>query len=109
MIPVSVSAYSTYFTEDGFEYTIKNSEAIVVGYSGTDTSLNIPNEINGYSVTEVEDNAFAECTTLTEVKLPYSIKTIGSGTFANCTKLKSINIPYNTNEIGAYALRDVLN
>ncbi len=58
------------------------------------TGVDIPS-----TVTEIDDNAFFDCTRLTEITLPEGITRIGSGAFSSCHSLKSINIPQATREI----------
>ncbi|MCD8208369.1 MAG: leucine-rich repeat protein [Bacteroidales bacterium] len=52
------------------------------------------------AVTEIADNAFANCTGITEVVLPDGIKTLGKQAFYCCTALTSINLPEGLIEIG---------
>ncbi len=51
--------------------------------------------INGVShtVTEVADNAFANCVNLTAVTIPDSVTVIGDSAFTNCSKLSSVDMP----------------
>ena len=44
-------------------------------------------------VTDIGQNAFANCTSLTEVVLPSTLRTVNSGAFKGCTALKSIALP----------------
>ena len=87
------------------DYTIENGK--ITGYSGNETSLIIPsyyntiniNEVDytieqeGTTITEIGDNAFANCSTLASVELPSTITKIGSGAFSNCTNLINISVP----------------
>ena len=41
----------------------------------------------------IHDNAFADCTSLTELVLPKSVMRIGAGAFSNCSALESFVIP----------------
>jgi hypothetical protein len=58
--------------------------------------LSYKNEVNEAiieeGVTNVGENAFAECSNLTSVTLPESMKKISEGAFAMCASLSSINI-----------------
>ena len=53
----------------------------------------VPNFRNGFSVTAIANNAFANCTLISKLVIPDSIKTIGSSAFAGCTSLKEIELP----------------
>lgn len=44
-------------------------------------------------VTEVTDEAFNGCSSLTEIVLPSTVKTIGRLAFKGCKALKSVNVP----------------
>ena len=50
----------------------------------------------------IPDNAFRNCTHLTDIGIPSSIETIGSGVFHGCTSLTEVYIPSTVTEIGAY-------
>ena len=61
------------------------------------------------SVTEVEDNAFYNCTQLKEVVFNNGLKKIGRAAFDHCTSLSSITFPSTVIEIGSYAFEDCIN
>lgn len=88
--------------------------------------LIIPSEIDGYKVTKIGANAFAEnyvytnvtvpdgvvsigesafesCRSIKTVTMPDGIADIGSRAFASCDKLLSINIPNSVQSIGSFA------
>ena len=50
--------------------------------------------------TSIGDNAFKQCTAMTEIIIPNSILTIGASVFVNCDGLSSINIPDSVTSIG---------
>ena len=54
------------------------------------TKVKIPAIYNGYPVTEIADNAFANCTLLTKIDIPYTVKKVGNNAFANCKNLEKI-------------------
>lgn len=72
-------------------------------YPNTSGTVSIPSEINGFTVTAIEDNAFSDCTALTNVTIPNSIISIGTFAFARCTGLSKIIIPKSVTFIGNYA------
>jgi hypothetical protein len=51
------------------------------------------------SVTHIDDNVFAFCTSLNEITIPDGVTSIGDGAFFNCKSLTSITIPDNVTYI----------
>ena len=64
------------------------------------TTLNIPESIDGVSVTIIDEYGFSECKNLETVNLPDTIEIISKNAFAGCTNLKNINLPKKLNTIG---------
>ena len=64
------------------------------------TQVHIPN-----GVTSIEKGAFFGCTGLTSVILPDSVTSIAEDAFASCANLASIQIPDGVTTIGARAFR----
>ena len=58
------------------------------------TSITIPN-----SVTSIGKNAFYVCIGLTSIEIPNSVTAIGTNAFHNCTRLTSITIPNSVTTI----------
>ena len=59
--------------------------------------------IIGDKVTEIGNNAFYGCTSLTSVTIGNSITSIGDYAFSGCTSLTSVTIPDSVTSIGRYA------
>ena len=55
------------------------------------------------SITEIGDEAFRNCTNITELTLPESLTTIGSGAFKGCTGLTGLTLPESLTTIGSGA------
>jgi len=69
-------------------------------YSGSGAiSTGIKTLTLGEKVTALPDNAFADCTSLTSVVIPYSVKSIGSSAFAGCSGLTSFKVADGESEI----------
>ena len=62
-------------------------------YNGGDSDLIIPETIDGYTVTSINGNAFANNNDLTSVTIPDSVTDIGSGAFQFCENLTSVTLP----------------
>ena len=80
---------------------IKSSDAS--GYVG---NIIIPAQVvytNTYNVTNIQSDAFKECTGLTSVTINASVTNIDWETFKDCTNLTSVTIPSSVTFIGNYA------
>ena len=73
------------------QYTMnddKNSYKIAF-FNLTNASTQIPSEINGVPVTEIDENAFAG-SKLESITIPETIKVIGKNAFKDCDKLMTV-------------------
>ncbi|MBR4645395.1 MAG: leucine-rich repeat domain-containing protein [Bacteroidaceae bacterium] len=61
------------------------------------------------AVTNIGDDSFAGCKSLTSVIIPKNVTTIGTCAFLSCTGLTSITIPENVTTIGSRAFRGCTN
>lgn len=71
----------------------------ITGYTGKDSIVYIPREINGKTVTGIAADAFKGNKTLTEVHITSSITTVEDNAFANCSKLKKVTLYDNLKSI----------
>ena len=69
----------------------------------TKSEIAVPLEIDGYTVTVIGENTFADCTQLTRILLPDTIQTIEASAFRSCSALVEITIPNSVMSIGAGA------
>lgn len=107
----NTSLHSSY---ERFEYVIKNEEVTITGYDYYDyynndnydesiTDIVIPDYIDGYPVTEIDDAAFCYGNylvdeflfndTVKSIKLPSGLKKIGIQSFGYLMALQSIDLP----------------
>lgn len=113
---------------EGFKYNVENNEITITGYSGSETSIQIPATIHGKQVTKIQDNAFISkkfasvvipegVTTLgknafranrslTQLTLPSTISVIGQGAFSMCESLVDVVIPEGVTQISTDAFND---
>ena len=81
-------------TSGDWEYSVlDDGTAEITGYTGSETELAIPSEIDGYTVTSIGILAFPESEGLISITIPDSIINIGFGAFAYCDGLTSVTIP----------------
>ena len=113
---------------DNYMFYTCEGKHYLVGYTGNETELTLPETYKGESyevfrnvffwnltvesitipdtVTAIGDNAFFRCVSLKSIKLPSGIDRIGIRTFAWCTSLTSIEIPDSVTVIDEHAFED---
>ncbi|MDR3594157.1 leucine-rich repeat domain-containing protein [Clostridium sp.] len=69
-------------------------------YTGTDSTVVIPNQINGVKVVNIGEDAFINGHSLTNITIPDSVTSIEKMAFTNCDKLTSLTIPNGVTSIG---------
>lgn len=80
------------------QYEKKENSITIIGYTGNEEKLNLPEKIEDMEVTNISDNAF-KGSKIKEIKMPF-IKEIGEGAFLDCTTLEKIEI---SNEVSVKA------
>lgn len=86
-----------------YEYSVSENEVTITGYTGSDSFLVIPAEIDGKSVTEIGISVFMNCKNLKTVEIPESVKRIGRQAFNYCESIESISLPKEIEEVDDYA------
>lgn len=119
----TICGYEIY--TDGLVFSLNAGEAdySVVGYTGSNKDVVIPNKYKGLpvvtigieafkensviktiripnSVTTIEEKAFYECKELTSIVIPASVNVIKNGTFYKCEELDSVTLLGNIRGIG---------
>lgn len=105
------------YTDDGdFRYIEKTNNVTITGYTGSDTKVTFPAQINGKPVTQIvgvydngsTDGIFDKETAgqMTEIVIPEGVVTIGNHAFSGCSHLQSAVIPSTVTYIGEYAFSD---
>ncbi|MBE6425019.1 MAG: hypothetical protein E7029_03325 [Planctomycetaceae bacterium] len=107
-----------------FEYTIDGDSVTITKYTGSASSVTIPDGVTSIgnkafskcgsltsvtipdSVTSIGNGAFSSCKSLTSVTIPDSVTSIGNGAFSSCESLTSVTIPDSVTSIGNYAFSD---
>lgn len=83
-----------------FAHTTNDSCITVTRFTGKDTTLSVPDTIDGIPVTTIGARAFIQNTNLTSVTLTFTVTSIGEAAFAGCTKLTNVVIPASVTNIG---------
>ena len=63
-------------------------------------TVEIPSELDGFTVTEIADQGFYDCNSVDAIILPDTLKTIGEEAFLYCRNLPAILIPDSVELIG---------
>ena len=89
--------------DDEFIWVTNNDDLSItlMGYTGSNDVVVIPDTINGYAVASIGMNAFVENTSLTSVTIPNSVTNIGDEAFNACTNLTSVILPDSIITIGS--------
>ena len=125
-VPDSSITADAAYTSGDYEYRIEYDEATINRYKGSGGNVTIPSKLGGSPVTSIQNDAFRDCSSLTNVTIPNSVTEIGldafsgcinltsvtipnsvtrieSGAFSGCSSLKSVTIPKSVTEIGEHA------
>ncbi len=83
--------------------TTGDGECSIIEYKGKDKVVEIPETIEGLTVTSIGDYAFSKNYYLMGVRIPATVKTIGEGAFFYCYNMSTITIPDTVESIGEKA------
>lgn len=81
-------------------YEITLNTAAIIGYSGRDAQMEIPEKIEGSPVVWIGKKAFLSNKTLRKITLPKYLTGIGDWAFAYCGNLEQVVLPYQRIEMG---------
>ncbi len=84
--------------ENGYVIYTDGDDKILLGYTGSETVLTLPN-----GITEIHKYAFYDCDSLTSVTIGDSVTTIEKFAFRGCSSLTNITIPDKVTSIGDWA------
>ncbi|HAE16504.1 MAG TPA: hypothetical protein DCG51_08140, partial [Erysipelotrichaceae bacterium] len=93
-------------TSGDYEYTVNNEQITITKYTGSDTVLTVPAQIEGMQVTVINSKAFSGCSDLIKVELPEGLTTIYAYAFENCTSLEEIKLPDSITTMGYMVFRN---
>ncbi|MBQ4074831.1 MAG: leucine-rich repeat protein [Clostridia bacterium] len=87
-----------------FQYKLlDDGTAAITKYTGFNTHVRVPAEMDGHAVTRIEDFLFSGSGGLVSVTLPDGITAIGRYAFQGCSSLTEVNIPDTVTQIGSRA------
>ncbi len=77
--------------ENIYYYYISSNNEITITYCRVvSANLTVPSEIDGYTVTAIEEYALEHNSSLVSITIPNTITNIGDGAFYSCTNLEEI-------------------
>lgn len=108
------TAYEETVNSGDYEYAVTDTDkAVILRYTGSDSVITVPDTIDGFTVTEIADYAFAakdnsirgcadsvfDKNQIISVTLPSSVKKIGIFSFAFNSAIQTLNLPEGITEI----------
>lgn len=79
-------------TQSDYKYSLYMYEATIISYTGSDTTLTIPETIDGYPVIAIGVGAFKDNQSIQYVKFSSKCKTVGAEAFSGCSALTGFDI-----------------
>ena len=100
-----VNAYTDEATDENgitWSYTVENNEIVEISYKEGEIpeTLYIPEYLNGYPLTKIQDSAFSKNKNLINIVIPDTVTSIGDYAFWECTNLVDIKISKSIREFG---------
>lgn len=89
VIPVSAEGTSGDYTYEVDSETLKG---YLTGYTGKDTEIVLPEELDGTVIAGISADTFYNCDTLEKITIPASITAIGESAFFDCDNLKEFAV-----------------
>ncbi len=96
--PVNESTAQTQVQEskDGvygdFEYSVSDGKVTINKYTGSDTEVVIPSEIEGMPVITIRNFAFQSCRNLVHLTIPDSVTSMSANAFFICVNLTDVTV-----------------
>lgn len=81
-----------------FTYRVVEGKAHITGYTGSNTTVHIPSELEGYTVVALDDSAFQN-SEVKAVVLPATVTTVGWFAFSGCFELELVTLPASVSKI----------
>ncbi|MGM9947792.1 leucine-rich repeat protein [Floccifex sp.] len=101
LVPMTISAE----VYENFIYSVSDNQVTITGYTGTATEVQIPDTIDGKTVTAIGNAAFISKSNITSVTIPKSVTTIGNDAFKECNNMQNVTFEADSQltSIGASA------
>lgn len=100
-------------SDGNFKYLVMSDGSVcITQYIGNASAVEIPEKLDGKTVTALGDTSFSSCSKVTGITVPQSIKTIGKRAFHYCGSLRQIVLQEGITAISYaafYACRSLTN
>ena len=97
------------FCAGDFAYTVSSEGSVTItGYTGADTRVEIPAEIEGKPVRVIRDGAFRFKNTIKSVRIPESVRLIETRAFDYCTALESVELCEGVETFGDFVFNQCI-
>ena len=96
----AVGAGAEWYRDYEYDELADGSVEIAYYFGNTEKNVDIPEKMDGKSVTSIGSNTFGGHTNLVNVTIPNSVKNICNDAFRDCSNLTSITIPNGLTSIG---------
>ncbi len=93
MFPTMTVTVGAYETVGDYRYTnYNNMDLKITKYSGTETDVVIPSELNGHPVVEIVKGAFNDADTVETIHIPASVRTIDPEAFSYAPNIHTFTV-----------------
>ena len=73
-----------------FDFVVQNGDVTITGLLEETETIEIPAYLNGFPVTEIAENAFSGCDTVSFVSIPDTVRAVRINAFSGCEALKEV-------------------
>ena len=93
--------------KDFFKYAVnQNGETVILGYTGYEAKVVIPETIDGHLITKIGDGAFRGIRHIVEVNMSDKVAVMGEEAFRECSSLKKIHLSNNLTKLEPTAFQE---
>lgn len=86
-----------------YSFAISDGGAEIISVSGASGVITVPEELEGYPIVSIGENAFFGASELEFAYLPDTLENIGASAFMGCLSMTQLNIPDSVKTIGKSA------
>lgn len=90
----------------GIRFGMRSDGLHITGYSAKAETLDIPSDILGIPVTQIDEGAFGGAKKLREVSIPGSVECVASRAFSGCESLFQVYVGEGNHSIEEYAFSE---